>query len=362
MDNPFVEESKKKESTAPKSASQEPMSGTGDPLEKLQNVEPAQKKEISPEEPVEDVNPTPQTEGPDELLIENDGNVFWIFQKVVWSFVKTALVIGAIVLLIWLIWRPMEDPTSKVRKTNTEQVVPQKEKKEIVEKKKVPEKEVSKKIEAPKKTSVKETKKVSELSENYAFKIALWADWMEQTRQVQNEQVLSRSLYWARRVEAYFHLTTADLLTSEDPSQRAQIIDATLLDLRMLLEESKGLLTTLNSELDRASAQSRASESGMLVQDRLLKDSIGILDGDSADKILAEKIRLYQDFVTQTSKITAYYYVLNLVQSQVPIVQDIHDNLMANRQVLIDNVQVVGFPGDQFHRILTPAEWQSVSN
>ena len=98
----------------------------------------------------------------------------------------------------------------------------------------------------------------------------------------------------------------------------------------------------------------------MLEADRALKDSIETLNGDQAEKLLAEKTRLYEDFVAQNSKIMAYHYVYNLVQSQFPVVQDIHDNLLSNRDVLINNVRVVGFPGDQFHRILTPAEWQNI--
>ena len=370
MDNPFSDSPSKTDAPAPSVAPEAPVEGTENPFENsnketlatpafpvVQTPAPTQapveeKKEDIPEEG-EVVD-----ESGNELLIENDGNVFWIFQKVAWSFLKMAFAVGVIGLLIWIIWRPANNPLNKIhRPINTEESVEKETKKVVPEKKKKPKKEVEKKIEIPVETEVPTA---SVLVENYAYKAGLWADWMENTRQAQNAQILSRSLYWAKRAEGFFNLTTADLMASEDRGQRAQKIDGTLGALRGILEESKGIVMTLDSELNKASAQSRASEAGMLEADRQLSFSIEVLDGDSAEKLLVEKSRLYQDFVTQNAKVAAYYYTLNRAQSLIPMLQEIHDNILANRQVLIDNVQVVGFPQDKFHRILTPAEWQQM--
>jgi hypothetical protein len=366
MDNPFVQDPEKKEKPTPKETeapvvTQPPVQITQAPVEK---VEPAVADAVTKKEEEIEIpeTGTPKDEDGDDLLIENDGNVFWIFQKVVWNFLKMALIVGLLGLLIWIIWRPMNNPLNKIHNPINKESVQREEKKESPQKKveKKKEKKVEKKEKSQKEVVIPETPTVSALSENYAYKIALWADWMEQTRQAHNDKVLSRSLYWARRVEAYYHLTTTDLLPTEVPAEREKRIDVALADLKMLIEEAKGLLTTLDNELSDSSIKSRTSEKGMLEADRALKDSIETLNGDQAEKLLAEKTRLYEDFVAQNSKIMAYHYVYNLVQSQFPVVQDIHDNLLSNRDVLINNVRVVGFPGDQFHRILTPAEWQNI--
>ena len=377
MDNPFSDSPQKTDTPAPTEAPEAPVEGTENPFENSNKETPAtptppvvqmsaptealveQKEEKIPEEG-EVVD-----ESGNELLIENDGNVFWIFQKVAWSFLKMALVVGVIGLLIWIIWRPSNNPLNKIHNPiNVEESVKRETKKVVPEKKKESQKKVEK-VKASKSKKVKEkldekVPTVSALAENYAYKTSLWADWMENMRQAQNAQILSRSLYWAKRAEGFFDLTTADLLSSEDTVVRAKNIDGTLLKLRGLLEESKGIVMTLDSEQNRASAQSRASEAGMLEADRQLSLSIEVFDGDKAELLLAEKSRLYQDFVTQNAKVTAYYYTLNRVQSLIPMLQGIHDNILANRQVLIDNVQVVGFPQDRFHRILTPAEWKQM--
>ena len=371
MDNPFSDSPSKTEAPAPIQAPQEPVEGTENPFENPEQetlttpappvTEAPAQTEAPVEEPKEEAIPEEGEvvdESGNELLIENDGNVFWIFQKVAWSFLKMALVLGAIGLLIWVIWRPANNPLNKIHDPSVQRENVKEEKKVIPEKKKEATKKVEKEVETPVET--KDVPTVSVLAENYAYKAGLWADWMENTRQAQNAQILSRSLYLAKRAEGFFNLTTADLLSSEDRELRAKKIDGTLWGLRGLLEESKGIVMTLDSELSKASAQSRVSEAGMLEADRQLSLSIEVLDGDSAEKLLAEKSRLYQDFVTQNAKVTAYYYTLNRVQSLIPMLQEIHDNILANRQVLIDNVQVVGFPQDKFHRILTPAEWQQL--
>jgi len=371
MDNPFSDSPQKTDAPASSVAPKAPVKGTENPFEnpdKETPVTPAPSvvqtpasTQASAEEKKEDIQEEGEVvdEKGNELLIENDGNVFWIFQKVAWSFLKMVLVFGVIALLAWVIWRPVNNPFNKIhRSINAEESVKRETKKVIPEKKKEPQKKVEKKVETP--VGTKEVPIASVLAENYAYKASLWADWMENTRQEQNAQILSRSLYWAKRAEGFFDLTTADLLSSEDADVRAKKIDGTLGALRGILEESKGIVMTLNSEQSRASAQSLASEAEMLEYDRQLSMSIEVLDGDRVEYLLTEKSRLYQDFVTQKTKVTAYYYTLNRVQSLIPMLQGIHDNILANRQVLIDNVQVVGFPQDMFHRILTPAEWQQM--
>lgn len=42
----------------------------------------------------------------DGLLIEEDGDPFWVIQQVFWGIIKTALLLGLLLFLIWLVWRP----------------------------------------------------------------------------------------------------------------------------------------------------------------------------------------------------------------------------------------------------------------
>ncbi len=388
MDNPFAQEPEKKSDAAqampdgevkPEAEKTEDSKDNKHVLAEAGMVEPVETSTPEAENPVSAKVEVEETqtlsteeesvvkdEGEEELLIENDGNVFWLFQKVVWSVLKMVLVVGAIVLMAWIIWRPGKNPLDKVHQPlNREVGIGREQKvkepkssraKEKKEEKQVPVEEV---VEEKKEEVKTEVPTLSALPENYAYKAGLWANWIEDTRQVQNAHILSRSLYWTRKAEGFLRLTPNDILISDDLQVRADRIDSLIESLRGMLDESKGLMMTLNAELDSASNQSRASEAGMLDHDRLLSSSIEALDGDMAEEMLVEKSRLYQDFVAQNSKITAYHYTLNQVQSMIPLLRDIHDNLLSNRQVLIDNVQVVGFPADQFHRILTPAEWQS---
>jgi hypothetical protein len=417
MDNPFAQEPENKDQTAPSGSAdatpenpavtsaapvEAPVSPSVTPVPSTEppsvstdvtpDKAPVPVATPAPAEEVEsgstDVTPDKDEDG-DELLIENDGNVFWLFQKVAWSIIKLALVVGAIGLLAWIIWRPVNNPLKEIHQNDVE-VVQEKSRsaKATPDKKKSDEggvfdtvknwfsKEEKKKSVSVKTSDFEKTspdkspdktpedipaeapRMATALSKNYAYQMAMWADWMEDARQVENEQVLSKSLYWAKRSEGYFDLTVEELLPSPDPIDRARRIDGTIQVLRGMINESRWLSLTLNDELNKASAQSKASEASMLEHDRLLADSIEVMDGDRSEFLLAEKSRFYQDFVAQNSKINAYHFVLNRVVTTAPLLQELHDNLVANRQVMIDRVHVVGFPRDQFRLILTPTEWK----
>ncbi len=394
MDNPFAQEPEKKDQTAPPTATSAPMEGTGAPVsppvtsvpvtQPPQTAAPTQTPApvVTPapaEEVIEKVETADKDGDEDELLIENDGNVFWLFQKIVWSVFKLALMVGAIGLLAWIIWRPVNNPLKEIHRESEVEEVKKVEdsKSQKVKEKSVTDsvKDIFKKKSDP--TDVSDSAKATPdksldkeldvgdvitpataLAENYAYKMGLWADWLEDSRQVENEKVMSKSLYWAKRSEGFFDLTVEELLPSPDPTDRAKRIDGTIQVLRGMIDESRWLSLTLNDELNKASVQSRASESSMLEHDRLLADSIEVMDGDRAEFLLAEKSRFYQDFVAQNTKINAYHFVLNRIQITAPLLQELHDNLVANRQVMIDNVHVIGFPRDQFRLILTPAEWK----
>ena len=45
-------------------------------------------------------------ETPDGLLIEEDGDPFWVIQRVVWGILKTAALLVFLIFLIWIVWRP----------------------------------------------------------------------------------------------------------------------------------------------------------------------------------------------------------------------------------------------------------------
>lgn len=51
----------------------------------------------------------------DSLLIEEDGDPFWVIQRVFWGILKTGALLALLLFLIWLVWRPSsflgkEDP------------------------------------------------------------------------------------------------------------------------------------------------------------------------------------------------------------------------------------------------------------
>ena len=70
---------------------------------------PAEKTEITPAEAEERVSEAVSEVVPEpdkSLLIEEDGDPFWLIQRVFWGFIKTASLLGILLFLIWLVWRP----------------------------------------------------------------------------------------------------------------------------------------------------------------------------------------------------------------------------------------------------------------
>lgn len=77
-------------------------------------IDPNATEEVSKPEKSPEVNPfeeaiveAPEAEEKEEasdLLIEEDGDFFWVIQKVIWGIAKTLIILGIMMILIWVVW------------------------------------------------------------------------------------------------------------------------------------------------------------------------------------------------------------------------------------------------------------------
>ncbi|NCP66830.1 hypothetical protein GW756_00800 [bacterium] len=75
--------------------------------EKKESTE--KKSQITPAEAEKRVSTAVAEVIPDEndsLLIEEDGDPFWVIQRVFWGILKTGALLALLLFLIWLVWRP----------------------------------------------------------------------------------------------------------------------------------------------------------------------------------------------------------------------------------------------------------------
>lgn len=336
-------------------ASVNPFETASEPQAVLQTPVHPTPPETTP--PSETESPSKATETvDDELLIEQDGDFFWILQKVIWSVVKVLVVAGLIGFLIWVIWNPNENPLT--------QKIDIKGKKEQIEKTVEKAKEA---LEKPFKKTGKEVPAVAELppeefilvEDDSALVMARWHEWIKKTRNFEQKEIVSQSLNWLERSESFFSFPMNQFFVGETQIQRADKVDQVLAEIRSLLEESNVLRRDMVGQIQeynvKLSEEQTKLNSSAAELEKTLKDS----REEYSDQILADKVQAQKNVTEYVSLLEVRHFLIRNMEQYDKALRVSYENIVANRQAIVQNIQVVGFPGDPTNRILTPTEWRS---
>lgn len=289
----------------------------------------------------------------DELLVEQDGDFFWVLQRIIWSIVKIGLVLGVIAFLIWIIWGSEGNElgeTFKEQKQKLEQGI-QKTKKGLTTNKK----------EVDQSTPLKQIQQeFIILPERSALIAAQWHEWIEKMRTFQQKELIFQSLRWMDRAEAFFALPTEQLISAQETARRAVQVEVVLRDIRSMLEESDFIRRDIIGQITEFN-QNIALEKSRAIQARTtLETTLQDVREEYSEKILIEKVQADQHITDYTSQLEVRHFLLRNMENYDKALRIVYDNIIANQKAIVENIQVVVFPGDPFRRLLTPTQWESI--
>jgi len=213
----------------------------------------------------------------DSLIIENDGDLFWVLHRIAWGTIKGLILIGMIVITVWFIWSDDEKSLDTKIQKNIEKVKLPKAK-EVIEKNE------------PK--NVVSTASV----ENYTIKIIEKAYKLDQNRINKVSGILSASIVWLKKAKSLGEISTL-VLRIEDPIPRAKKIESTLQEADKALGESVYLQKQLDIQIKELLSKKNKLQVESLKLDNELFEKIIRFNPNDIDGVLSQKIAKEKEIV-----------------------------------------------------------------
>jgi len=327
--------------TEVKKEGKEPVKETPAPEEKV-------KKEITkePEKSVfelpEEVKTEKEDKPDEELLIEQGGDFFWIFQRVIWGVVKTAVILGIIGFLIWLIWRP----DKKESKTDMDVIIPavtEETKTETGEKFpiKIPEL-------PPLSDIAEELKDIPPLADDEE-------EVGEETGSVSTvkKTTIEETSLWLQESYLFFQEEIDQMDLGDTPEERAKNVDIILLKLRTLLEESNLLQRKISVEIKNLYLQTEQQKQIANSNNTAFRKFLFRSDQEKAEVYLAQKITAEKNMVESSANISARRILLQKIADFDPLIRQMYVRVGTNRKALIENIAPTTTTGN---KVLIPSE------
>ncbi len=337
-----------------------------EPEKELPKPTPPEKKATAPSESLIEEAAEAELEEVDEaeeLLSEEEGDFFWVIQRVVWGILKTVVVIGIIGFVIWLIWGTGSAPKKKIEIPEVPkeviETVPEEKKeesggffgffgkkeKEVIEVPEIPE-ETQEPQEIMTLPPIPPEKRILDLNE----KIGQWN---------QQSTILS-SVFWLQRVNNFVNLPASELIHSTVPQVRADQINRILSEIQLLIWYSEILQQKLVEEYTYFATESQNANQDSVLNEDAFMTALQQYDGVRAETFLHQKARAEEKVVDNSVQASGRKIILQNIQIYDQRLRYLYENMIANKPALIYNIQVVNFPGSTLEIILSPQEWRSL--
>lgn len=210
----------------------------------------------------------------ESLLIEEDGDSFWVVQQVVWGIIKTIALVAAIGFVIWFVWSGAEHPFQSA--DPRAEVDPS-----VVVENRISESRIVEQ------NSVGPTVVKSHLLLGLAHKV----DRLESINRVSQQGILGESIAWLDQAQTIGQISPS-LLRIAEPGERAQKIASVLEIADQLLQTSRPIQSRLSSQIDERLARKAALDQETANLDRQVLLQLQQYRSDQVDALLEQKINL----------------------------------------------------------------------
>lgn len=353
-ENPIAPEANSTPTPTPESAGT-PVSS---PVEKnpfVGNEQPETPTEIADEKKLE--QPENQFDDLDQDLtdLEESTDTIWLLRRVGIGIIKALLILGGLGIMGWLIWGgstsestvslpAVEKKVEKVIEKSIETVIPVKEEKK------------PKKNDAPEKLEITFSKATFSAA---GRSLSAWNYWLESQRVVSQKGVSAEVLLWKKDVEILFEIPFVDQINGENPISRNYQVGILLQRIDSLSLRATDLQAQLARDITEFSEKAAQAKDTSTIAEQAFLSALKNSDPVGISDILEQKIeaeKMLQQYAVDaearsifSQKVSEYNLILLNLQTV----------LVANRDAIVQNIQVVNFPADPFQRVLSPDSWES---
>lgn len=339
-------------STAPGTAHEAPAPAPKPVAEPNPEPDENETEEVMPDDPLAD---------DDEALdLEEDGDTFWLVQRILWGLLKTITVVALLGGLAWIIWgkaspKKHNDPIATT--PVTEAPAPESERKKDT--KKYTKNDLIPAVSnTPRPATV--TAPVTTPDDGSVI-AASWNIWLEADRIRGQHETPGEALLWAKDVESLFETPFAQAIRGTNSVVRAQKVDRlrrTISDLYARGTKHSRELTTEYAEYGRRAAYekqvSQTNEAAFLAAlDR--RDPTGL------DQFLKAKIQAEKKYTELAMQAEARAILMEKLGGYMPILTNVDTVLHVNRDAIVQDIRVVDFTGDPFGRVIDLSTWQQAN-
>jgi len=290
----------------------------------------------------------------DLLLLEDDdllssteeGNFFWLLKKIIWAILKGGIAMGVVLFFLWFVWFSEKKSSPKIPiqiKTQTETI----------------------KILKPseQKTKKEKNKEVvrfpSSQAQILATEMVAWAESIELKRQKKLQDTFSRSMFWIRKAKSFYDIPLNKISWGDTVSKREQNINAFLFRLYEMIAESAKLRKFLAQEVQYLNQKNSFILGEIQPLEQQITTNFSLWDAEQTMLLIKTKTEKEKLLPENKNKQEVYRWVLQTMEGYDKVLRTIYENVFANKDALIQNIQVVYFPEDPFKRVITPAEWKN---
>lgn len=279
----------------------------------------------------------------DGLLIEEDGDFFWLLQRIVWGLIKTLFIVGIIGAIIWFIWRSpgtennevivSEIPITNVTESPKNQLSLWQRifgGEETTEDAPLEQNNTTAPITPPPNDPItpKRPTPVNNLNTNTddIYEAARWAYNLEYNRSSQSNSILGESIRWLKNAKTIGEISE-NYLRSQNPGERSTKIQEVITEGERLMQQYDFLNQALTQEYEVYLARGNAANSQVnQIDDQILNNiknfqSIGIEDL-LTEKITAQRVaaeNLSQAKVRETLRKNMQHFATLLQQKMLPL-------------------------------------------
>ena len=301
--------------------------------------------------------PPPQ-DNEDDLLADQEEDLFWVVQKILWEIIKIVLIIAVLGFVIWAIWIPGKNsdtpvlPKKLFQKTEAPQPLPQPKaaKDEVSFWKKLFSEDETDKV---KKEPADKSPSVPPPTTTPPPKTP------KSTLPPAQASTILSSTHWLQKAYTFLNASAAELLPSSAPNIRRKTIDRLISDVERLIDTAESIQQQLHAEYQAFSDRSKEANQHSVLNEKAFFEALNRFDGPSAEIFLSQKADAEQLVMTNSAFANGRKVLLQNIAHYDKRLRGLYENLVANKEALIYDVKVVNFPKSTLEIILSPQEWRS---
>lgn len=350
--NPFAAAAAPVDAPAPDVAAP-PAQKPDDTVSGVAHEAPAPAPQATPEptptqnEPIELEPDDPLADDDEALDLEDDGDTFWLVQRILWGLLKTLAVVALLGGLAWIIWG--KTSPQKNNDTTPEIELPS---------------PVSKKTETsipavPSPVKVPTTVGVpSHTPDDGSVIAASWNVWLEADRIRGQHETPGEAILWAKDVESLFETPFSQAVRGTNSVVRAQKVDRLRRTISALYTEGVTHAEHLKAEYAEYSRRAAYEKQVSQTNEAAFLAALDRRDPGGLDQFLEEKIAAEKKYTELAMQAEARAILIEKLGGYMPILTNVDTVLHVNRDAIVQDIRVVDFTGDPFGRVIDLQTWQ----